>query len=134
MQLAGLLLVIGLGLGSRSRLAHSLPPWLAEYAGDTLWALMVFLGVGLVFPSWSTCRVAVVALAFAFAIEFSQLYQGQWLQSLRQNRIGALVLGRGFLWSDLLCYTVGVLMGVGAEGITRMIRDRGRKAERSGSH
>ena len=28
-----------------------------------------------------------------------------------RTRIGALMLGRGFLWSDLVCYTVGVGTG-----------------------
>jgi len=26
---------------------------------------------------------------------------------------GRLVLGAGFLWSDLVCYTAGVLLGLG---------------------
>ena len=129
LQVAALLLVMGLGLGSRSELALHLPAWVGRYAGDAFWALLVFLGFGLLFPTWSTGRVAVMALAFSFAIEFSQLYQAPWLQALRQHRFGALVLGRGFLWSDLLCYTAGVLAGVGVEEITRILRNRGAKPQ-----
>jgi hypothetical protein len=103
--------MIGLGLLSRSR-SISPPQWIIDYAGDALWALTAFLGLGLAFPPWNTRRAAVTALAFSFAIELSQLYHAPWIDGLRRNRIGALILGRGFLWSDLLCYTAGVLIGV----------------------
>jgi len=38
--------VIGAGLSSRSEWL-ALPPFVAKYAGDALWALMIFLGFGL---------------------------------------------------------------------------------------
>lgn len=111
--LYGLLIVvvIGLGLASRSY-GNYLPAWLASYAGDTLWALLVFLLVGFLLPSTSTATVAVFALGFAFFIELSQLYHAPWLDDIRHNRLATLVLGYGFLWSDLLCYSVGVLLGM----------------------
>lgn len=49
---------------------------------------------------------------FSFAIEFSQLYHSPWIDSLRNTRVGGLVLGYGFLWSDLVSYTVGIGVGV----------------------
>jgi hypothetical protein len=57
-----------------------LPEFLAEYASDTLWALMVFL-----------------------------------LVSTLLATLGRLVLGFGFLWTDLVCYSVGVIIGIIAE-------------------
>ena len=85
--------------------------FLKEYAGDTLWAFMVYLGLCFLFPKWSAVKVAIYALSFSYAIEVSQLNQQEWLNNLRDTRLGALVLGRGFLWSDFLCYTVGVVLG-----------------------
>jgi hypothetical protein len=85
-----------------------LPSFIAEYAGDTLWAVMAFLGIGFVAPRWSSLRVAVVALAVSYAVELSQFHHAPWIDALRATRIGALVLGYGFLWSDIVCYTVGV--------------------------
>ncbi|MCA9011825.1 MAG: DUF2809 domain-containing protein [Planctomycetaceae bacterium] len=38
-----------------------------------------------------------------------------WLDSLRQTILGRLILGFGFLWSDLLCYTAGVAIGIGID-------------------
>lgn len=104
-------LVLLLGLGSR-RFADALPQFIAAYAGDTLWALLVFVGIAFVARSWSTVRVALIAGAFAVAIELSQLYQAPWINAIRQTTFGGLVLGFGFLWSDLICYAVGIALGV----------------------
>jgi hypothetical protein len=109
--LALIVLTIGLGLGSR-RFGHALPSFVAAYAGDMLWALVVFLGIGLVLPRASTWRIAGLALLFSVLIETSQLYHAPWIDSIRQTTLGALVLGRGFLWSDLACYVAGVGLGV----------------------
>ncbi|WP_257883363.1 DUF2809 domain-containing protein [Hymenobacter sp. DG01] len=108
------LLTIALGLASR-RYQAMLPTWVGAYVGDALWALLVFWLVGFSWPRWGRRRAAVVALGFAFLIEASQLYQAPWLNALRATTPGRLVLGQGFLWTDLLCYTLGVLAGVGLE-------------------
>ena len=106
--------VVALGLASR-RYGAWLPKLLASYSGDTLWALMVFVGIGFLAPRWSSLRISVVALLFSYTVEFSQLYHAPWIDSLRRYRIGGLILGYGFLWSDMLCYTVGVAVGFLAE-------------------
>ena len=85
---------------------------MAAYAGDTLWALVAFLGIGLLLPRASTWRVAALAMSFSVMIEVSQLYHAPWIDSIRGTTLGALVLGHGFLWSDLACYAVGVGIGV----------------------
>ena len=109
LYILGIILVIFLGLFSRS---YPLPSFIATYAGDTLWALMVFLLFGFLFPTMSIIKVTIIALLFSFCIEFSQLYHDAWIDELRQNRLVALVIGRGFLWTDLICYSVGIVIGV----------------------
>jgi len=113
-----MLIVIGLGLGSRHYATH-LPLFIASYAGDTLWALAVFLTTAFLLPAYPTKKVAVIAVAFAFFIEFSQLYHAPWLDDIRHNRLAALILGYGFLWSDLVCYSAGIAVGAGVELKTR---------------
>lgn len=110
--------VILLGLLSRSALV---PPGtiLALYGGDTLWALMVYLLVRGLGPQQALLRSAGIAALFSYAIEFSQLYHAGWIDALRRTLPGRLVLGSGFLWSDLLCYTVGIAIGAGAEWAIR---------------
>lgn len=104
-------LAVLLGIGSR-RLAASLPGFLAAYAGDTLWAFVAFLGFGLLLPRVPTWGVALLALGFAVLVEISQLYHAPWIDSIRRTRLGGLVLGFDYVWSDLVCYTVGVGLGV----------------------
>jgi len=87
------------------------PEFFALYAGDALWAMMVFFGVVFLKPSWSGKWAAVAALLFAFAIEFSQFYLASWIETLRNHWLGALILGDTFCWGDLICYTVGVGAG-----------------------
>jgi hypothetical protein len=103
-------LASALGISSR-RFAPALPAFIADYAGDTLWALVAFLGFGLIMPTASTRHVALLAIGFSVMIEFSQLYDAPWIASIRQTTLGGLILGFGFLWSDLTCYLVGVGLG-----------------------
>ena len=109
-----IVIVILAGLASR-KFHDQLPSFIAEYSGDTLWAFMVFFIAGFIFSTYSTPRIAIIALIFCFAIEFSQLYQAEWINSIRHTRIGGLILGYGFLWSDLICYTAGILIGTAWE-------------------
>jgi len=118
---AALVLVVAAGLGSRV-FGRDLPAFVAAYAGDTLYATMVFVLFGIAAPRWSTARVGVAALATSCAIEVSQLYHAPWIDAIRATLPGALVLGYGFLWSDLACYVAGVALGVGAETLMRRRR------------
>ena len=101
--------VIVLGLASRIRVA---PPFAHEYVGDALYALMVFFCFGFLFPKIPTMKIAALALALCFVIEISQLYHAPWIDAIRSTRLGGLILGFGFLWSDLICYSVGVCIGI----------------------
>jgi hypothetical protein len=115
-----LAVVIGVGMMSRStRAGEFLPEFVRAYAGDTLWALMVFLGLGLVFPRARTGVIALAALGISFAVEFSQLYQADWIDRIRATRVGGLVLGRGWVATDLICYAVGVAIGAVGEGLKK---------------
>jgi hypothetical protein len=102
---------VALGIGSR-RYAEHLPGFVAAYAGDTLWAFVAFLGIGLLLPRTSTWAVAVLAMSFSVLIEMSQLYHAPWIDSIRHTTLGGLALGYGFLWGDLACYAVGVGPGI----------------------
>ena len=85
-----------------------LPEFIAEYSGDTLWAAMVYCGIRFLFPSLSILKTIVISLLFSYCIEISQLYQADWANTVRNTTLGALIFGHGFLWSDMICYTVGV--------------------------
>lgn len=103
-------LTICAGLLSR-KLGRILPDFLNLYVGDALWAFAVFLLVGFLFPNKKISFVWMVSLVFSYAIEVSQLYHAPWLDSIRHTTPGGLVLGFGFLWSDILAYTIGITAG-----------------------
>jgi len=106
-----IIFVIILGLGSR-KYSELLPVFIADYSGDALWALMIFFILRFIFPEQSTYKTAVISIIFSFAIEFSQLYEAEWINNIRNIKYAGLILGYGFLWSDLICYTTGILVGV----------------------
>lgn len=78
------------------------------YIGDALWAMMIYFGFRMLFPSKQS-SVFWYALIFCYLIEISQLYHAEWIDTIRENRLGGLILGFGFLWSDLVSYLVGIL-------------------------
>jgi len=99
-----------LGLISRSSLIV-LPEFLNAYAGDTLWALMVFWLFRTLHPSAPVLLSFTFALCFSFFIEFSQFYHAPWIDNIRSTQLGGLVLGFGFKLTDLFCYLVGITIG-----------------------
>jgi hypothetical protein len=109
--LALIALAVALGLGSRRHATH-LPGFVSAFSGDTLWALAAFLGIGLLRPRASTGQVALLALSFSLLVEVSQLYKTPWLESIRRTRLGGLILGFDFVWSDLACYAAGIGLGI----------------------
>jgi hypothetical protein len=98
------------GLASRST-ELVLPEFIAIYAGDTLWALLVFWLVRALKPTLAVLHSAFIAIGFAYFIEFSQFYHAPWIDSIRSTTLGGLLLGFGFQLSDLICYFVGIGIG-----------------------
>jgi len=84
------------------------PEWINLWLGDALYAIMMYWVVAL-FSTYSHPKhKAAVALAVCFCIELLQLYQAAWINTIRATLPGKLILGSGFLWSDLVAYTVGI--------------------------
>lgn len=110
MLLLLIILTAIVGLATR-KIPGAFPEFVARYGGDTLWALLFFLILRFIWPFQPLLNIALITYAFGLIIECSQLYQGEWIVRLRQTFAGRMLLGHGFLWSDLLCYAVGVLIG-----------------------
>jgi hypothetical protein len=112
------LVAIALGLASR-RFGAQLPTFIADFAGDTLWATTAFLALSALIPDAPRRIRAALALAGSIAVEVSQLYHAPWIDSIRATTVGALLLGSGFLWTDLVCYAAGVMIGAVGEALVR---------------
>ena len=105
------LIVIGVGLASR-RFPFLFPPFLGKYPGDSLWAMVVYLGWAVLLPKASIARLAVLALGSTWTIEFLKLCPLAWLDRLRHTTLGHLVLGHVFSWKNLIAYTAGIIAAV----------------------
>ena len=95
------------GLAVRAR-KQWFPGWFNDYAGDALYAVMMYFLVSLVTGTHPSAK-ALIALVLCYIIEFSQMFQFEWLNAIRQTTPGRLVLGSGFLYSDLAAYLIGVV-------------------------
>mgnify|MGYP002130657464 FL=1 len=80
------------------------------FFGDTLYAVMIYFGMRMLFVNINIKKTAMLALLICFAIEFLQLYDAEWMLEIRRTTFGHYVLGQGFLWSDLGYYTLGVVI------------------------
>lgn len=117
--LAALGLAIACGLSSRR---YPLPGLLAEYTGDALYTVAVFFACAIVWPARRTTALAVAAFLLSAAVECSQLLSWPWLVRLRSTGPGALVLGQGFQWADLLAYAVGAATAGAIDALLRARR------------
>ena len=111
--LAGIAVLIALGLLSRR------VKFVPAACGDALWAMMVYCCFRIVLIRKPMIISAVAALITSFAIEFSQMLTPDWLVKIRSTFLGHMLLGQGFLWSDLLAYTIGIAV---LYGLTALIR------------
>jgi len=92
--------------GLLSRRFSSIP----NTVGDGLWAVAVFCCWRILMPGKSLCFIAILSLFTAFSVEFLQLIQYDWLVNFRSTTFGHLLLGQGFIWTDLLAYLIGVTL------------------------
>lgn len=78
------------------------------FIGDMLYAIMIYFMMHFLFPKAKTKTIALVSLLVCYVIETLQLYQAHWIVTIRSTTIGHLILGQGFLWSDIVAYTFGI--------------------------
>ena len=100
----GIIVLICLGLLSRKI------SFIPAFTGDALWAMMVYCCWRIVLIRRRLAMTAMAALITSYAVEFSQMLSMPWLVRLRATFLGHMLLGQGFLWSDLLAYTLGIII------------------------
>lgn len=92
-------------IGILSRKISFIPLWI----GDFLYAVMIYFLIRIFLFNKKASIVLLLSLVSCYAIEFLQLYQADWIINLRKTLFGKYVLGQGFLGSDLLAYTIGII-------------------------
>lgn len=104
-------------------------PLIVQYGGDTIWAGMFLFFLRIFFTRMKLWKLALICFALGVADETLQLYQAPWIESIRHTRIGGLMLGFGFLWSDIICYAVGIMIAY----VMVVLIERAVKINHSGS-
>ncbi len=94
-----------------TRAEFALPDFVIRYGGDYLWGIMLYFLLCALLPSFVGFKNLALALLVSYSVESLQLYQADWIMAVRANKWGGLLLGHGFLWSDILLYTLGNISG-----------------------
>lgn len=102
-----IIITVLFGLLSR-KFSNYFPDLINLFLWDSLRAMMIFFFCKLFWKNWKLKKIGLISLTFCFVVELSQLYQANWINIIRRTTLGGLILGRGFLWTDLLAYTIGI--------------------------
>ncbi|WP_394371254.1 ribosomal maturation YjgA family protein [Sphingobacterium bovistauri] len=71
---------------------------------------MIYWFFRFIFTTKKSYYALIFSVLFCFGIEFLQLLQHPILIEWRNNPMLRLVLGQGFLWTDLIAYCLGSLI------------------------
>ncbi|MDA6070586.1 DUF2809 domain-containing protein [Flavobacterium sp. AC] len=108
-----ILLLVIIFLGIMSRKTDLIP----LSTGDFLYAVMMYVFIRILMIDKKGIQIIITSLLICYGIEFSQLYHANWIDELRNTLLGKYTLGQGFLWTDILAYTMGILLAFGIERI-----------------
>lgn len=117
-----IVLTVPLALFTRSR-NSGLPEIIIEFGGDTLYATCTFFVIKLLKMGLNLPRTALYCYLFCLAVELSQLYQADWINTVRHTFPFGLLLGYSFVGSDLVCYAAGSLIGAAISYIIEIATD-----------
>ncbi|MCT4542982.1 MAG: DUF2809 domain-containing protein [Vallitalea sp.] len=105
------ILVVVLGLGSRKVTGIPL------IVGDVLWAMMIFFIISIILYRKNSTFIFITTLIITYCVEFSQLYHSNTIDYIRSTFFGHLILGQGFIRTDLVAYLVGIVIACGLKNI-----------------
>ena len=119
MYVAAVFPLVALGLASR---LAGMPSFSHLYLGDVLRGSLFFVLSAILGPKQSGLRVWGHAVLVTELIEFSQLYRAPWVERIRGNPLGGLLLGHAFLWSDVVCVALGATAAAAVASYVRARR------------
>lgn len=105
------MLIIPIGLATR-KYGQYMPALVSTYGGDVLYATCWFFFLRIFIAKTPVWKVALFACFICYVIEVLELVQTPWMKKLQHTPPLGLILGYGFNWSDLLCYTIGCTVGL----------------------
>jgi hypothetical protein len=108
--LLSLLLIVPFGLFTKFYRGVG-QAWLNDAFGGIPYEIFWILLVAWLRPHWRPGAIALGVFLATVVLEFLQLWQPAWLQAIRATLPGRLVLGNTFVWSDVLYYIIGCVLG-----------------------
>jgi hypothetical protein len=88
--------------------------YIRPYGGDFLIAILIYCFVRTFLQSPLFITTAGVLL-FCYAVEISQYFHLINLLGLEKSKVARLILGTSFSWTDMLMYTLGIILVVMVE-------------------
>jgi len=79
------------------------------YGGDFLVVLLLYCLIRS-FINIPVVKSAIGILIFSYTVEISQYFHLVKLLGMQHSRLALLILGNSLSFSDLLCYTLGILL------------------------
>ena len=94
-----------------------LPWFVVKYGGSTLWAVMIYWVLVLVWPRSRPFVLAWVAGGIGLLVELQRLYHAAWLDAFRVSLPGILLLGRYFSVWDIVAYWLAIAAAALFDGL-----------------
>src|ERR1700731_187845 len=91
------------------------------YGGDFLVVILLYCLVKSFF-NFPVLLTAVWVLVFAYIVEVSQYYHLVNLLGLQDFKLAKILLGTSFSFIDMLTYTLGIGLVIGAENLVIVIK------------
>jgi hypothetical protein len=88
------------------------------YGGDFLVVILIYCTVKSFF-NLPVLQTACYVLLFAYAVEISQYFHLVNILGLQNSNVAKILLGTFFSVTDLLAYTLGILLVIVVEGIRK---------------
>ena len=89
-------------------------PYVRPYGGDFLVVILLYCLIRS-FIDGHKIVTAVCVLLFSFCIETLQYFKIVSVLGLNNSKIARIVIGTSFAWTDLLMYTLGIIVVIVVE-------------------
>jgi hypothetical protein len=90
--------------------------FIRPYAGDFLVVILLYTFVRAFF-NLQVIPAALVVLLFSYFVEWTQYLKLADHLQLSHHSLSRVLLGDYFTWTDILCYTAGIITVIAIEGI-----------------
>ena len=101
-------------IGSREyvHLVHII--W-SNHLGYSIWAFSLYFLIRIIFARQKIVINMTATFTLSLLVEISQLIETPFLNKIRENYVGGLIIGFGWHATDLLAYLAGILLAASAD-------------------